>query len=200
MPTDGLPLSIDADTPVRTLTDSLTDAEVSCIRTELGDEMFETMLDQPISGAGLSPESLPFQCVAPETAGSLMLAVLSAQTGGLSDTSQSCLQAFLAEHGAVPPAGDDYAAELRWGLSFQLCLTDEEAQALAPPDDDGSFPSPSELRCVASHTDIENFVTLVGAFEQAAQGEGLPSPELFTIVAEVSAAFEACGLEFMTVQ
>ena len=198
MPTYVLPLSIDADTPVRTLTDSLTDAEVSCIRTELGDEMFEAMLDQPISGGGVDPESFPLQCVAPETAGALMLAVLSAQTGGLSDTSQSCLQAFLAEHGAVAPASDDPAANLRWGLNFQLCLTDEEGQALAPPDDDGSFPSPSELRCVASHTDIENFVTLVSSFEQAAQGGGAPSPELFAIMGELSAAFEACGLEFMT--
>ena len=115
----------------------------------------------------------------------------------MSADSRSCLQVFYAENGFLPPtptSTSNDADSFRYVIKFQLCLTDEEAQALAAPGEDPSFMPLSDLRCVVSHTDIENFVTFYTGFPELLDEGGEPSPELTLAMSELVAAFEACGL------
>ena len=191
-------LSIDETTLGRTVMESFLEAEVSCIRAELGDEVFQAFLDRPVLTDDTILDAFSFHCLATETASNMVIVMLSARVGGLSADSRSCLQVFHAENGFLPPtptSTSNDADSFRYAIKFQLCLTDEEAQALAAPGEDSSFMPPSDLRCVAWQTDIENFVTFYTGFPELLVEGGEPSPELTLAMSELVAAFEACGLD-----
>ena len=190
------PPTIDRDTPGSAILESFTEQEVACINAELGDEAFQALMEQPVSAA--SPDfQFPFHCLSQEAAIGLTINLLSGQAGGLTPESQSCLQGFYAEYG-VEPQVEDPAAAIEYGLRFSLCLTDEEAQALADPSDPtGGLPKPSELRCISEHTDIGNLATVVEAFLLSFGGDlsAEPSQEMMEAMTGMMAAAAACNLD-----
>ena len=135
-PSMGLLEGIDETTVGRTVIASFSEAEVSCIRAELGDEAFQAFLDRPVLA---EDTTFPFNCLTGETAANLNIAMLSTQIGRLSPESESCLRAFYGENGFLPLSAGGDATDFGYVLKLQLCLTDEEAQALSGPGDDQAF-------------------------------------------------------------
>ena len=136
----------------------------------------------------------PIQCLSEESAIGLTVTMMSMQIGGLTPESQTCLQGFLMEYG-VEPEVEDIAAVIEYGLRFNLCLTDEEAEALADPTDPtAALAKPSDLRCITEHTDIETLALVVESFLFSFGGEP-PSQEVMEATTGMMVAAQACGLD-----
>ncbi len=183
--------------PGSAILEMFTEQEISCIRAELGDEAFQALMEQPVSAAG--PDFMfPIQCLSQESAIGLSVAMMAMQIGGLTPESQTCLQAFFAEYG-VEPELEDLAAGIEYGLRFNLCLTDEEAEALVDPaDPTAALAKPSDLRCIAEHTDIANLAMVVETFLFSFGGElggEPPSQEAMEAMTGMMTAAQACGLD-----
>ena len=70
----------------------LTEAEVACIKQELGEAAFELLLDQPVMDEGPLNVALPIGCLAQETVAAVVVAGLDGAAGGLSDESAACIR------------------------------------------------------------------------------------------------------------
>ena len=88
---------------------------------------------------------------------------MSLQAGGLSDDSQACIKDVFAELG-VPSETMSEIDSLRSFITMQLCLTDEEAQALDASGGEDPLPLPSQLRCISEQTELENLFIIYQAF------------------------------------
>ncbi len=85
---------------------------------------------------------------------------------------------------------------LRSFITMQLCLTDEEAQALDTSGGEDPLPLPSQLRCVSEQTELENLFIIYQAFVdlESSTEPPTPSPEMTKAVAEITAAQETCDI------
>ena len=90
---------IDSDTVWQELFDTFTTSEQSCIRTELGDDLLESVLKRRAMSEGDTQqwEASIFGCLAPETASGLFLSTLVAQIEGLTEEAEECLRELLAD-------------------------------------------------------------------------------------------------------
>ena len=90
---------IDTDTLWGQLFDRFTTSEQSCIRTELGDELLESVLERRAMPEGNTQqwEASIFGCLAPETAAGLFLSALVARMEGLTEEAEGCLRELLAD-------------------------------------------------------------------------------------------------------
>ena len=178
---------VNADTLGRSIIALLTDAEADCIRERLGEAGFQRLLDEPVGiGSGEDP-ALPFECLEKETAAALAVALISAQAGGMRPESEDCIRSLLlsAEGGTTAffaAQSNNDAESTALALNFILCLTDDEAEALAEP---GGFEAfrPSALRCATEHVSVEELARL---FEPA---DGAPP----AISAEMIQVLSDCG-------
>ena len=59
------------------------------------------------------------------------------------------------------------------------------------------YPFPSQLRCVAEQTDLENLFKILEAFAMLENATEIPTPdpELMMMTADIMAAQEACGVQ-----
>ena len=103
---------------------------------------------------------------------------------------QACIKDVFAGLG-VPSETMSEIDSLRSLITMQLCLTDEEAQALETSGGGDPLPPPSQLRSISEQTELENqaFVDLASSTEPPT-----PSPEMTMAVAEIMAAQETCGI------
>ncbi|MDE2765544.1 MAG: hypothetical protein OXI25_03820 [Chloroflexota bacterium] len=187
-PTPAAPpaFEVNADTLGRDVIDLLTDAEVDCIRERLGEADFQRLLDDPIVGGSAGDAALPYECLEEETAMELAVAVVSAQAGGLSAQSEDCVRRLLL--GADGGASALFAAEsnsdaesIALTLNFILCLTDEEAEALAEQPEDFEDFNPSALRCATERVSVEELARVFGAADGAFPAI---SPEMIQVFAD----------------
>ena len=187
---------IDETTTVGDLMGALSEEEVTCFRATFGEAILDTMKDQPLAAVASGFGTFPLDCLTQENAIGASIALMSLQVGGLSDDSIACIADAYGEHG-IPGASMDMVEAMRSFLYAQLCLTDEEAQALqGGVSADDAFPPPSQLRCVAEQIDLENYIKVLEAFAMLETATELPTPdpELTMIMAEMMAAQEACGI------
>ncbi len=190
---------IDETTTGAELIASLSEGEADCLRAAIGDASYEAMQDLTLSESAMGFDTFPLQCLEPDNAIDLSLAMMSLQPGGLSDDSQACIKDVFAELG-VPGETMSETDSLRFGITMLLCLTDEEAQAMSGPvPEEDAFLLPSQLRCVSEQTDLENLFIVYQAFADLADLESsaappTPSPEMMMAVAEIMAAQETCGI------
>ena len=174
---------IDETTTGAELIASLSEGEADCLRAAIGDASYEAMQDLTLSESAMGFDTFPLQCLEPGNAIDLSVAMMSLQAGGLSDDSRACIKDVFADLG-VPGEGMSMTDSMRSFITMQLCLTDEEAQAMSGPvPEEDAFPLPSQLRCVSEQTDLES------STEQPT-----PSPEMTKAVAEIMAAQETCGI------
>ena len=191
---------IGADTTGADLISAISAEEAECLRTAIGDPAYEAMQDLPLSESALGFDMFPLQCLSADNATDLSVAMISLQAGGLSTDSQACIKGVFAELG-VPSEAMSMADSMRSFITMQLCLTDEEAQALSGPvPQEDAFPLPSQLRCVSEQTDLENLFIVYEAFADLGPSSEppTPSPEMLAAVAEIMAAQEACGIPTIT--
>ena len=172
---------IDETTTGAELIASLSDDEAACLRAAIGDASYEAMQDLALSESAMGFDTFPLQCL---------------EAGGLSDGSQACIKDVFAELG-VPSESMSMTDSMRSFITMQLCLTDEEAQAMSGPvPEEDAFPLPSQLRCVSEQTDLENLFIVYQAFAdlESSTEQPTPSPEMTMAWAEIMAAQEACGI------
>ena len=187
---------IDENSTVGDLIGALSEEETACITAAFGEVILESMKDQPLAAVAASFELFPIQCLSEENAISAIVTMQSLQAGGFSDESISCLVETYGEHGVPSPTADQVQA-MRSLFYGHMCLTDEEALALTGDVPAGeALPLPSQLRCVAEQTDLENLFKILEAFAMMGTATELPTPdpELMMVTAEVMAAQEACGI------
>ena len=187
---------IDETTTGAELIASLSEGEADCLRAAIGDASYEAMQDLTLSESAMGFDTFPLQCLEPGNAIDLSVAMMSLQAGGLSDDSQACIKDVFADLG-VPGEGMSMTDSMRFFITMQLCLTDEEAQAMSGPvTEEDAFPLPSQLRCVSEQTDLENLFIVYQAFAdlESSTSQPTPSPEMTKAVAELMAAQETCGI------
>ena len=187
---------IDETTTGAELIASLSEDEAACLRAAIGDASYEAMQDLALSESATGFDTFPLQCLEPDNAIDLSVAMMSLQAGGLSDDSQACIKDVFADLG-VPGEGMSMTDSMRSFITMQLCLTDEEAQAMSGPvPEEDAFPLPSQLRCVSEQTDLENLFIVYQAFAdlESSTEQPTPSPEMTKAVAEIMAAQETCGI------
>ena len=187
---------IDETTTGAELITSLSEGEADCLRAAIGDASYEAMRDLTLSESAMGFDTFPLQCLEPDNAIDLSIAMMSLQAGGLSDDSRACIKDVFADLG-VPGEGMSMTDSMRSFITMQLCLTDEEAQAMSGPvPEEDAFPLPSQLRCVSEQTDLENLFIVYQAFAdlESSTEQPTPSPEMTKAVAEIMAAQETCGI------
>ena len=187
---------IDETTTGAELIASLSEGEADCLRAAIGDASYEAMQDLTLSESDMGFDTFPLQCLEPDNAIDLSIAMMSLQAGGLSDDSRACIKDVFADLG-VPGEGMSMTDSMRSFITMQLCLTDEEAQAMSGPvPEEDAFPLPSQLRCVSEQTDLENLFIVYQAFAdlESSTEQPTPSPEMTKAVAEIMAAQETCGI------
>ena len=184
-------LAIDESTVGRDIIDTLAEDEAACIRETLGDAIFGALLDTPVMTAEPTFDAFPFDCLSAETSANLTVSLMAAQAGGLTVETASCLHAFIVENGMEPPDNPEEA--ILYSLGQVMCFTDEEAAALLGPGEEDAPLTPSQLRCVSTHTDLENIVTVMTNLG-ALMGE-TPPPEFTQAMGELFVALGACGID-----
>ena len=186
------PVMIDEGTLGRDIIGMFNENEATCIRDTLGDATLAVLMDTPVMTAGPVFDEFPFDCLAAETGANLAVGLMGAQAGGLTAETASCLRTFIAENGMEPP-GENPEEDILYALEQILCFTDEEAAALMGPEEGGAPLSPSQLRCVSTHTELSNIVTVM--FNLEALMGGTPSPEFTQAMSELFVALGACGID-----
>ena len=186
-------LMMDENTTGSDIMAMMSEEEVRCVQDAIGDEGFTAMQATPVF---LLSDSMAMvaDCFSPELSAMLAIAFLSAEIGVLSDEGSACLTDFYAEYGAVPPDETDQAASIVYLFTFQMCLTDEEAIALAQGDE--SIPLPSQLECLTSQVSIEDLTALLANLESLFTGNA--SPEMLQTLQELQAASEVCGVDLLS--
>ncbi len=150
------PISIDElevteDTTLRHVIASLSDDEVRCVQGIVGAEAFNVVLDVPLSALPQDVGQIPTECLSGENAIGMSVAFLSRDAGGLDAETRSCVREAVAPTPSVLGLGeqpDDPLEIIIATLTMQLCLSDEEAAALALGGE-AELPPPSALRCLA---------------------------------------------------
>ena len=168
--------------------------EVACVRSTLGDDVFNMLIDTPVMGGSETTPDFPFECLTPENTTGFGVAMISAQAGGLSAESRSCIKDIAASNPSVlgfqePTSESDFAALLASGIEMQLCLTDEEAMALAGGEGGGELPPPSVMRCMEERLGSQE--EFLESFLSMFSGEATDPEALLAVFA----AAEECGLE-----
>ncbi len=186
----------------RDLLAMLTGDEEACARAAVGDAAYDRLLESPAASvAGLE---FPFDCLTNERYAEISVASLSQVVGGLASESESCLRGLYAEADDPArqfPSGVSSDPEaLAFAIRFLLCVTDEEAEALSNQPGgmggDGDFFAPSDLRCIADETGVEEFIAVfVDLTQGLSSGQTQASPELMQRLAGVADAAQACGID-----
>ena len=136
---------IDTDTLWGQLFDRFSTSEQSCIRTELGDEVLESVLERRAMPEGDTQqwEASIFGCLAPETASGLFLSALVARMEGLTEEAEGCLRELLADAdvadivaGTLPDASPAAAtAALKFTVGLLNCVPEQILSGDAGPPD-----------------------------------------------------------------
>ena len=132
--------AITASTTGRDLVDRLSGDEVACIRTTLGDLLFQVLVSTPLLEAGTNTaDAAPvFGCLTKDNVVHFAVAFIDAQAGGWTAQTRVCVvevggrypEAVLVNLG-VEAARDDTAAETQaYILELYECLADGEKEDL----------------------------------------------------------------------
>lgn len=181
-------LVIDESTTVGDLMAALSESEVSCLRDAVGEATLGAVMNLPLASAPAGAmDALPFECLAPESAIGISIAMMSAAAGGLSAETRGCISALAMENPSVLGIGaepEDPTELFSTAIQIQLCMSDEEAARLAA-DSGEAMPPPSVMRCMEEQLgSLEDLLALFFGGE----------PDLAAL-GELMAAAETCGLE-----
>lgn len=131
-PVDFDPLAIGSAATWGDVFNSFSEDEQSCIRSEMGEERLNQLLDQPFALEGLEDEPITvLNCISEEAAREILLANMAAQFGGLTDEQEDCLRGLLGNFSpsdlALVMSGSEPTQEqallmLSFGLGLVTCL------------------------------------------------------------------------------
>ena len=109
---------IDETTTGAELIASLSDDEAACLRAAIGDASYEAMQDLALSESAMGFDTFPLQCLEPDNAIDLSVAMMSLQAGGLSNDSRACIKDVFADLG-VPGEGMSMTDSMRSFITMQ---------------------------------------------------------------------------------
>lgn len=143
-------LEITETTTVREVVSAFSAEEQACIREAVGADAFNLIADAPVSSLEGGAEDFPIQCLSMESTVGFVVANLSAEAGGLSLETRSCITDIAIENPGVlgmGPPPESFGQVIAGAIRMQLCLTDEEAEAWAASQG-MELPPPSVLECI----------------------------------------------------
>ena len=183
-------LVITESTTVGDLMAVLSKGEVSCVRDTFGADAFDALQGMPMADLPGSA-FFPLDCLAPESAVGISVAMMASAAGGFSAGTRECITALATEDPALLGLGEppeESPALYGRALQMSLCLTEEEAEALG----ESTFEERSDVALLDP-------VTARCLLEQLGGEEGLmrlSSGELDeSAMPGILAAAQACGLE-----
>ena len=136
------------------------ETEAACVRDTLGDEALVMLRDTPLMEISDAAPPIPFECLTPENVGTIGVALIAFQAGGLTPESRSCAKEVVIANPIVltfqePGPDTDLSALMAAGLQLQACFTPEEAMALNSLDGGSEAPSqeaeplsPEQMQCM----------------------------------------------------
>ena len=146
----------------------LSESEVACLRAEVSDAVYESILGVPLTAVQDTSMEFPVECLSTESTIALSAGFFSAESGGLSAETRSCMRDILSENPAAlgiggEPSPEEFPAILRAGIQMQMCLTDEEAATAAALTGDGqALPSPEVLQCLEEELgSLDDFIAIM---------------------------------------
>ena len=143
-------LVITDSTTVGDLMAVLSEGEISCIRDIFGAGAFDAVQGMPLAGLPTGSADFPVHCLAPENAIGISVAMMGAAAGGFSAETRECITALAMEDPSVLGIGEppeNPAALFGAAIRMQLCLTEEEAAALAESSG-GEMIDPAAAQCL----------------------------------------------------
>ena len=173
------------------------ETEAACARDTLGDEALVMLRDTPLMEISDAAPPIPFECLTPENVGTIGVALIAFQAGGLTPESRSCAKEVVIANPIVltfqePGPDTDISALMAAGLQLQACFTPEEAMALnsldggsEAPSQEAEPPSPEVMQCMQEK--LGSLDDLMAIFSGAE-----PDPKVLESM--FSAALE-CGLD-----
>ncbi|MCY4449175.1 MAG: hypothetical protein OXE02_10080 [Chloroflexi bacterium] len=181
-------LVVTESTTVGDLMAVLSESEVSCLRDAVGGATLDAVQNVPLANAPPGAmDALPFECLSPESAIGISIAMMSAEAGGLSAETRGCISALAMENPSALGIGgppDDPTEIFSTAIQIQLCMSDEEAARFAG-ESGGEMPPPSVMRCMEEQLgSLDDLLALFFGGE----------PDLAAL-GELMAAAQTCGLE-----
>ena len=185
-PAPPLIVTIDETTLGRNLIETFTETEMSCLRQEAGNEIFNSLLEQKVSGGDAWWTKLPFPCLAGGRAIDLSVAMMAELARRSDPEVLDCLRRAFSESG--PDAfeyifvgefgSEDPIGALSFSLRFTLCVPDETIGSLATHRLKlVGRPTPSNLRCIFAEIEVDEYASFItGLFQSLATR---PTPEYF---------------------
>jgi hypothetical protein len=164
-------LVITETSTVRDLMSPLSGDEIACVRETIGPEIFDTIQDIPLPSLPSDAGELPWECMSPEKAIGLNVAIISATAGGLSAETRSCITGVAVANPSALGIGappESFGELISGAIRVQLCLTDEEAAAFAASQG-AALPSPSALQCLEEQLGGEEALLAMLADEAQAE-------------------------------
>ena len=179
-------------TTVRDIMAFLSEPEIACMRESIGESVFGAIVDVPLAQIPEDTGGFPLDCLTPESAVGISVAFMSADAGGLSAETRTCIASVVMDNPAAlgigpPPADADVADLLGTTIRMSLCFTVEEAAAFAGGEAD-ALPPPSVLRCMEEQ--LGGLDALLSAFSSLAS----PAPDAAAALGLLAAA-QACGFD-----
>ena len=109
----------------------LSESEIACVSAEIDPEAAQALIGAPLLENLELLDAFPIECLATEKAVVLSIALLDAETGGLSAETKTCLGDLYTENPAMLSSEEQNTPEAAaFGIEYILCLTDEEADAM----------------------------------------------------------------------
>ena len=173
------------------------ETEAACARDTLGEEALAMIRDTRLMEISDAAPPIPFECLTPENVGTIGVALIAFQAGGLTPESRSCAKEVVIANPIVltfqePGPDTDLSALMAAGLQLQACFTPEEAMALNSLDGGSEAPSqeaeplsPEQMQCMQQ--ELGSLDDLMAIFSGAE-----PDPE---VLLRMLAAAQTCGLD-----
>ena len=185
-------LTIDDDTTGGDLIAVFTEDEVSCIRNALTEDAYTALLDKPALEFDDPAFVFPGECLSAESNTTIVVGVMTADAGGLSADSTSCLRSLVGAQNPASFWSDDPVDGL--GAAFIidsiLCVTDEESARQDANAGRDPFLAPSQLQCIVDAAGREKLIALFDALNDPTAG-GPP----FDLLTELLPAMQTCGVD-----
>ena len=178
-----------------------TETEMSCLKKEVGNEAFNSLIEQKVLEGDAWWTTLPFPCLAGGRAIDLSVAMMAGLARRLDPEVLDCLRRAFSESGADAFEyifGGEFGSEdpigaFSFSLRFTLCVPDETISSLATHRLKlVGRPTPSNLRCIFAEIEVDEYASFIAGLFQGLATR--PTPEFLRLWKSLSSISDSCGV------